>query len=382
MIRTAIKTLSLTIAVAAGIALAQTGTHTNGTATLTATDVSILEIDTPQNLHCKINLNTHGSQSVDISYDKWARAKSSTQEQRFIDLIEIKFDAKSINEDRMTIKVLSPTRAPWEGTDYGVGVTLNILVPKDFEIESRSTNSELDFTGPLSRAKIENDYGEITIGDVHGMTVIKTSYSTISLSRLSGEVNIDAVNSPITADNIILNEDTGLFETTNAEVKLNNIVGSLEAQTSYNSITAQNVITDDGSVVLRTTYGKIDARGIKAELVCETSYEQIKLSDIDLTHGLSTFETSFSPIDIEFSNIIDSEVSINNSYSGINISLPPKPSAKLILTVDEGGKIHTQGFPIKPLVMQKDRLVGIVGDGLSKVEANIDGIGEINIQGR
>lgn len=370
------------MAIALSFAMAQTGTHVTGTANMSSTDVSILEIDTPQNLSCKINLNTHNDKYVDISYDKWARAKSTAQEQRFIDLIEIKFDTQTLNEDRMTIKVLSPTRAPWEGTNYGVGVTMNITVPIDFEIESRSSNSELDFTGPFSRAKIENDFGPISISDVKGTTVIKTSYSAINLSKLRGEVNIDAIFSPITADDIVLDEDTGLFETTNAEIKLTNIVGSLEAQTSSSPITAENIITDDGSVVLRTTYGRIDAREIKAELVCETSYEQIKLSDIDLTHGLSTFETSLSPIDIEFSKIVDSDVTINNSYGGINLKIPPKLSAKLILTVDEGGKIHTQGFPIKPLVMQKDRLVGIVGDGLSKVEANIDGIGEINITER
>jgi hypothetical protein len=319
---------------------------------------------------------------VDVSYDKWARAKSTAQEKRFIDLIEIKFDTQTLNEDRMTIKVLSPTRAPWEGTDYGVAVTMNITVPTNFEIESRSSNSELNFVGPLSRAKIENDYGPISINGVNGTTVIKTSYSAINLSRLKGMVNIDAIYSPIVADDIVLDEDTGWFETTNAEIKLNNIGGSLEAQTSSSPITAENIITDDGSVVLRTTYGKINAREIKAELVCETSFEEIKLSDIDLTHGFSTFETSLSPIDIEFSDIKDSEVSINNSYSGINLSVPPKLSAKLILTVDEGGKIHTQGFPIKPMVMQKDRLVGIVGNGLSRIEANIDGIGEINVKGR
>lgn len=380
--RTFIKIISTLAAFSASLVFAQTGVHDTGVLTISVENASILEINTPQNLRCGITLSTHNGPNVDINYDKWAKAKSSAQEQRFIDLIEIKLAGESYSEDRLTLKVLAPTRAPWEGTDYSVGVDIGIKVPADFEIESRTSYSPLDFTGPLSRVKIDNEYGPVTIRDVRGETVVKTSYSDIRLLNLNGLVNIDAIYSPINADNITLTDDIGLFETTNADVKLNNITGSIEVQTSYSPITAQNIITDDGSVILRTSYGRIEANDIKAELVCETSYEQIKLSDIDLTHGESKFETSFSPIDIELRDIEDSQLSITNSYSGINLYVPERLSAKLILTVDEGGKIHTQGFSIKPLVMQKDRLVGVAGDGLSKIEANVDGIGEINIKCR
>ena len=100
-----------------------------------------------------------------------------------------------------------------------------------------------------------------------------------------------------------------------------------------------------------------------------------------MTHGMNRIETSHAPVNISLESIEESQLLINNVYSSINVVLNADISAKLMLSVDEGGKIHTRGFPIKPLAMDHNRLVGIIGEGLSRIEINVEGIGEINIDG-
>ena len=340
---------------------------------------SILEIRTPQNLNCDIKVETHAKNTVEGEYRMWARAKSSTQEQRFIDLIEIQINDRSNKTDGILLRVLTPTRAPWEGTDYGVGVELDILVPDDFMIESHNSYSTIEFIGPFKGVEINNEYGSIKVEDVTGELVVKASYSPVELYKIKGFVSIETRYGGITCQDIIITKGSGVFETSYGPIKLVNIKGSIEAYTSYDKISANNIDAGSGSVILTTSYSPIEAENITGELVCETSYNSINLSNIFLTHGMNKIETKYAPVNVIINDMNESQLLINNTYSSINLSLESNISAKLMLTVDDGGKIHTRGFSIKPLAMDRNRLVGIVGDGLSKIELNVDGIGEINI---
>ena len=189
-------------------------------------------------------------------------------------------------------------------------------------------------------------------------------------------------DSGIRGRNIVVGDNPALFETSYGPIELSDILGPLEANTSYESIDVKNIQAPRGSIILRTSYGKIKADSISGELVCETSYDPIVLSNINFTHGLNSIETRYSPINIDLFKIEDAQLVINNTYNNINMILPKDISARLTLAVDKGGKIHTRGFPIKSLIMEKTRLEGLIGDGRSKVELNVDGIGEINIEGR
>jgi hypothetical protein len=373
--------ITLVIILMAGVVV-YAESYSTGNMSASISGQGLLEIRTPQNLRCDIKIKTHSLSSVDARYRIWAHAKTTGQEDRFIKLIEVKLDKNYSGENTIRIRVLSPTTAPWEGMSYGVGIEMDIYVPEDFAIDTRSMYGKVDVSGPLSRAKIDCEYGSVNVEDIDEDTDISSSYSNVSVSYLKGMVSIDAKYSEIIVEDIEIGDGPGLFKSTNGNIVLENITGPLEVTTNQSSIQASNIRTDSGCLLFRTDYGNIDAEDLSGELVVETSYGNIEMKDINLPYGISKFETKYSPIDVMIIDIEDAQLLVNNTYSSINLSLPSDISAKLTLSVDEGGKIHTQGLSIKPLIMESNRLVGIAGDGVAKIEANIDGIGDINIKGR
>ena len=349
---------------------------------LESTGITRLEIKTPQNLKCDMLIESSPADNVQVAYQKWASAKSSEQARRFEDLIDIKADAAVEEDGVMRLRILTPLKAPWEGTDYSAGVELKITAPPNLFIDSRSSFSDVKVKGPFKGIKIDNEYGVVNAEKINGETTVKTSYSEIKLNNLQGAVSVDAIYSQISGKSIKITSGSGFFATSYGAVELKDVSGPIEVSTSYGAISATDIDAGRGSVILRTSYGDIKGENLKGELVCETSYNPIDLENISLTHGMNKIETRYSPIQAAIKTIGDSRLQINNTYNSINLSVDSLASARYMLAVDEGGKIATSGLTIKPLVLEKNRLVGIVGDGLSRVELNIDGIGEINLQGR
>jgi hypothetical protein len=364
------------------LGFSQEGISSSGKLSLSASDMTGLIIKTPQNVHCKIELYTHSADIISGEYRIWADAGSADRESRFINLIEVKLDYNGRNSKNANLEVLAPTRAPWEGSNYSVGVDLTLMVPENFYVEAKTSYSNIDLVGPFGGVNIDDEYGSVTVEKVRGNSTIKASYSSVDLTDLKGSVTVDAVYSEINAREIVIENSPGMFTTSYGSLNLEDITGAIEAVTDYDNIKVSNIKAPKGSVILRTNYGQIEADNVSGELVCETSFEPITLGNIELTHGISKFDTKHAPIDAEILKMGDSQLIINNTYSTINLSLASNISAKLLLAVDEGGKIHTKDLSIKPLVMKRDRLVGLVGDGLAKIEINVDGIGEINITGQ
>jgi len=375
--------LTIIFMLAVGSVRSQIGVEQAGNIlVLDAAGISRLEINTPQNLKCDISVESQSETTVRVLYKKWARAKSSDQAERFEDLIEVKLDTGAEGSNIVRLRVLTPLKAPWEGTDYGAGIKLEIAAPQNIYIDSRSSFSDIKVTGPFRGLKIDNEYGLVEAEKISGESIVKTSYAEINLNELQGTVIVDAIYSQINANSLKITTGQGVFRTSYGTVDLSGITGSVDVSTSYGAISATDIDAGNGAVILRTSYGAINGENLKGEIVCETSYNPINLENVSLTHGLNRIETRYSPIQAAINTAGDSQLQINNTYDAINLTVDPHASAKYMLAVDEGGKIVTSGLTIKPLVLEKNRLIGIVGDGLSRIELNVDGIGEINLKGR
>lgn len=378
-----IKIIAITILILIYVPLfAQNSTMSTGSMVIEKEGMNTLLIKTPQNLRCNIKITTYSENSIKVDYQIWAKAKSSAQEKRFIDLIEVKLDDKTDQVNKPRLRVLTPAKAPWEGTDNSAGVNLDIIIPEDFKVYSHNSYSSVVMFGPFSDVEVFNDYGQIKIDNVAGDLVVKASYSPVELSDIEGSVSIETRYANIAGKNIVISDSPGIFTTSHGSVTLDRINGPIEVNTSQNFIKVSDVDAGNGCIILSTSYGLIEAANLSGELVCETSYKSVELENIRLTHGMNKIETKYAPVNISLDYIDDAQLLISNTFSSIDVMFASDISAKLMLAVDKGGKIHTQGFPIKPLAVDKNRLVGIVGNGLSKIEINIDGIGEINIKGR
>ncbi len=294
----------------------------------------------PANLGGQIYLEVWDKENCQVKFKIWAKANTTEKAKQFTGMVDLDLER---NEDLVTLKLTTPHPAPWEGSNYGIEASLYIFLPRNFSVETKTQGFDLDLSGPFTKVDIQNQYGDIQVSDV------------------SEETNI-----------------TGSYD----QVEVKNIEGDLNVETSYNSILAQDVNTKDSKAYFKTSYGKINVERFEGQLDANTVYGNIYASDVTLRGGGSEFKTVYSKIDLDLTAIEDATLYINNTYGNIDVVVPTDLSARLMLTVGRGGKIKTSGIVIQPTELNKTTLEGICGEEDSEIEINIEGIGQILLEGR
>jgi hypothetical protein len=180
---------------------------------------------------------------------------------------------------------------------------------------------------------------------------------------------------------IDVSEKTSISGTYN-KVEVEELQGRVDIETSYNSIRAVNIDTKGEMASFETDYANIEVRDFTGQLNATSSYSRIFLSHLNLIEGRNEIRNLHGKIDLQLERMENSRLRASNTYGNIDIQAPPNLSAKLLLTVGRGGKIQTNRILIRPLVLQKTKLEGICGDGGSEIEADIEGIGSILLEGR
>jgi hypothetical protein len=306
----------------------------------TSGEVREFHLTAPANLGGTVTLQVGEDDQCSVDLECWARAKNRKIAEEFTELVEMYLEAQ---EGVVTLRLVTPRGAPWEETDYAVRASLDIYVPPDIIVETKTRHFDLDISGPFERVDIRNSYGEIQLVDVSEKTTIDGSY---------------------------------------AKVEAENILGSLDIETSYNSITVRDADTKGGKAFLKTTYGKIEVDDFVGQLDASTEYNPIHCSDLTLVEGESHIKTVYSTIDLELVEMEECGLFVTNSYGNINLTVPEDLSAHLRFSVGRGGTINTNRILIRPLVLDKTRLEGICGDGDSNIGVQVNGIGRILLEGR
>jgi predicted membrane protein len=307
---------------------------------VSAGGASEFHLTTPANLGGQVYLEVWDEEDCQVKFTVWARAKTTEQAKKFTDMVDLELDRE---EEVVDLRLTTPHPAPWEGSNYGISATLYIFIPHDFKVETNTQAFNLDITGPIPTIDIQNQYGKIQVSDVSEETKISSTYG---------------------------------------QVDLENIRGALNVETSYNSISLRHADTDDEKAFLKTSYGKIDVEKFEGQLDASTVYSSIDASDITLRDGRNEFKTVYSKIDLDITEMQDAQLYVQNTYGNVNLTVPEDLSAQLKFTVGHGGKIITRGIIIQPTVLNQTTLEGICGDEESEIEVDINGIGQIQLEGK
>jgi DUF4097 and DUF4098 domain-containing protein YvlB len=306
----------------------------------TSGEMKEFRLSSPPNLSGAANIEVWEDEGCNVEYECWARAKNSRMAKEFTELVEVMLETTN---GVVTLTLDTPHDAPWEGTNYAIKITLDIFIPAEIKLVTKTRNFQLDISGPLKSVDIRNSYGEIRLTDVLEETTIDGSYN---------------------------------------KVEVGNIRGDVEIETSYNGISVEDVDTEGRKAFLKTSYGKIEVDNFKGQLEASTVYSPIHASNLILLGGANEIKTVYSKIDLQLDEIEDSRLYLSNSYGNIDVIVPEDLSARLALRVGRGGKINTEGILIRPEVIERTRLEGICGEGSSEIEVNISGIGKILVEGR
>lgn len=307
---------------------------------VSAKGASEFRLITPANLGGQVYLEVWDEDDCMVKFKIWARANTQEEAKEFTDMVELELDRE---EEVVDLKLTTPHPAPWEGSNYGINATLYIFIPHNFTVKTKTQAFDLDITGPTPTLNIENQYGKIQVSDVSEETRISSTY---------GQVDVE------------------------------NIRGALNIETSYNSISVRNADTDDEKAFLKTSYGKIDVEKFKGQLEASTVYSSIDASDITLLDGRNEFKTVYSKIDLDITEMKDAQLYVQNTYGNVNLVAPNDLSARLKFTVGRGGKIIARGIIIRPTVLNQTTLEGICGKEESDIEVDINGIGQIQLEGK
>lgn len=295
-------------------------------------------LETPRNISGAIRIQTWGKDEVVVKFEKKSKADTEKEAREFVQSIEFLLDKTG---DAVILEVSSPRHAPWQGTDKSVTLHLDIFIPENLNLKSETIYFDLHVSGPHKSVEIANAYGKIYVRDVRGKTDIQTSYGGVEAEDLLGGVNIE---------------------------------------TSYGAIYISDVDTQDKTAFLKTAYDKIEMRKVRGNIKARTNYNFIKGTDLELLEGISSFETVYNKIDLKIKELNDCDLFIENTYGNVNLGLTPGVSTELLFSIDPGGKIETLGLPILIQSIDQTNLQGTLGEGESKIEVEISGIGKILLE--
>ncbi len=378
------RAITLILAIAAlrgpGLWAQSQDTRQEGKITRTLKGETVFEINGSRNLSGGIGIVAHPGNVIAVSFVKIARAATESQAQRFLDLIDLKLAPE--DDDRVKLDILAPSDAPWEGTDQSATIDVIVELPEKMRIEGELQHLKINISGPFGGVRVRSQFSAVTVDGTRGEVDIGTAFSPISLSEIEGSVRAETRYGPISASNIAVSLGSAVFKTVNGPIALADIRGPVEAYTSYSSIHANDIDAAEGALVFRTSYSSIDVEDVTGELICETTFSPISVRGVTLTHGQSKIETSYSPIDAEFDGIEASQLIIYNSYNNVKLIIPADISSQIVADVDPGGRIHVGGVPVRPVYLDVTRLEGVLGEGSSRIEIKVNGVGTIDVEGQ
>jgi len=306
----------------------------------------------------------------------FVKAPTEQEAQEIAEQVQINLE---LTGNALTIKA----EKPHVRRSRSIGVSYNIIVPKQTNIECSSSYGSIELNDLEGNVKGKTSSGRIKSKNIQGSVQLKTSYGSVTCKNISG-------------DNIYLKSSSGSI---NAE----NIRGSAELYTSYGSITCNDISDGDfklktssgriklskasfGDCNVHTSYGSIISDELKGNLIklhsgsgnigitnasaksidVSTSYGHITCREIT-TNDLVA-KSSSGGIDIAFSDLTPSEINAEaiTSYGNIDFVTPQGFTGQVELATSYGS-IRTD-LPITVIgEVSKKNIAGTIGEGKGKL---------------
>ena len=310
---------------------------------VTAKGLTSLRLSGPNNLSGHVVMVVGGSDSVIVGISKVLRVESEEIAADLDEEIEVQLQP---SEEMMRIDVRTPTGAPWEGSDWGVTLDLTISVPANWDLSFNTRHFEYDLTGPFKDVSITTEFGRVKLSDVTRRVDIRGNYTGIEL----------------------------------ADIK-----GAISARTAYADIDVQRAISDvERPAELINTSGSITVKGLAGALIAETHYAPIRLENISLVGSTSRVIGDNAPIELGIVEFGRARLEVESSYAPIEVRVPSHLSARLNISVGDGGTIRTSGLEIQthPDLLGSTRLEGICGAGGGIIDIRASGSSLVELQGQ
>jgi hypothetical protein len=303
----------------------------------------MLLLSSPPNLSGHIVMTVQRTDSVVVSINKVLRVESA---QIAADLdAEIRVDITRVDK-MVRIDIHTPSGAPWEGTDWGVTLDLEITVPPAWDLDFDTRYFEYDLTGPFRDVRIVTEFGRVKLSKVTRRTDVRGSYTSIELAEVKGEIS---------------------------------------SRTSYADLDVRQAISEvEHPVRLANSNGAIKVVELAGAVVAETEYAPITLEKISLVGSTSRIMGNGATVNFSIVEFGRARLEIESGNSPVRLQVPSHLSARLNVSVGNSGTIRTSGLEIQthPDLLGHRRLEGTCGAGDGVIDIRATGASLVEIAGR
>lgn len=223
-----------------------------------------------------------------------------------------------------------------------VGVSYRIVVPRQTNVECRSSYGNVKLAGIEGDVSGRTSSGSVKAEEIRGSANLGSSYGSITLERFS-------------EGDLTLKTSSGRIAISDAAF------GSCDAGTSYGSVTARSL--QEQTIKLRSSSGSIELIEASAETMdLSTSYgrveaRQVRVRDLRAHSGSGSVDIDCAP-----SSPPDLTAQVKSSYGSVAFTAPPEFAGQLHLSTNYGS-VRTD----RPITIQgelsKKKIDGAIGDG-------------------
>lgn len=296
-------------------------------------------ISSASNLSGKLTVTAGDIDQALFRYRKVLKTSAQSRAGIYAEMIEVDMEKSPLG---LHIFLRAPNPAPWTGSDDAGLIEGELNVPAGSPINIEAEYFDMEMEGPFNAVENRSSFGRVDVRNVTDRLYLSTVNQDIITREIKGHISVS---------------------TSNADIRIDGMISESEPA---------RVKNENGNILMKD---------IKGVFVIGNSYGKIRLNDVTLTEGTSRIESVHCPIRIDVKNADKAELSISNSYEDVRLLLEETVSANFLLMVESGSEIHVDGLRIRPVTVQGDRLQFVTGDGNANIEINIEGAGNINIEG-
>ncbi len=298
-----------------------------------------LSIRSAAGLPGRLVVRTHDDTSLIVRYTVRARATNARKASEFISAIQVKNELSAIESE---LQFRCPNPPPWRGNSETGTIDVTISLPRNAQIIVDAQLFDVDIVGPLQLVKISKSLGRVVVAEVTQLTDIETANQRLTATNLRGAIRLVTTNATLEAIGIEATSSSPAF-----------------------------LINDGGDVIVRNSRGALDIKD---------AFGRIQLINYDLADATSTLRGQANPIQVEFRHLGTGQMVIENQDEDIELTLPERASAALLLRVSEQGSIEATDFNYIAEAIERTRMAVRLGSGSAEINATVKGQGNIYVR--
>lgn len=298
-----------------------------------------VDIMSVSSLSGKLYIHTGEGEQAVFVYKKLLKTRNESDAREYDNLVEAEIKKTPAS---LRLFLRAPNPAPWSGEDNAVSIEGELTLPADCQLEIDAEYFDIIIAGPFTSVENRSSFGRMDISNISRSLILAGSTQNINLSNVSGEISVTVSNA---------------------------------------DITAQNLVTMDEMTRIKNENGDITISGIEGSFTIRNSYGKIKISGAELTGGGCRIIGTHCPVRVEVTGSEGAGLAISNDFEDISLLIADNISARFMLNVDTNGEMHVTDLPVKPVIVQSNRMECYTGEGTIPITIDVEDSGNIFIEG-